>query len=139
MVRPCSTTEVLSQCHWFAKLNFTFDTCKKQFANCLSSQSGKISSPIQNLPNCSPSGLHPPRRHYYMRDIKSFHQIYFMTISKLRERINVIVIKKVGQTIIIMIKTFIDEKLLILSKFSRSSRIWSYWYTINASIGIYIS
>ena len=66
MVRPGFTTEVLSQCHWFAKFlfvfakfNFIFGNYNKQFANCLSSPCGKISSPTLNSPKCSPSGLHP--------------------------------------------------------------------------------
>ena len=43
----------------FAKLNITFATEERQFANCPSSPSEKISSTTRNSPSCPPSGLHP--------------------------------------------------------------------------------
>ena len=63
--KPCllfsriSTTQVLHRSQKFAKILCIFAKLNITFANCSSSPSQKISSPTQNSPNYSPSGLHP--------------------------------------------------------------------------------
>ena len=66
MVTPCFITEVLSQCHWFAKFPFMFAKLNLRSTTARSGSSTvwvrqvKInSSPAQNSPNCLPSCLHP--------------------------------------------------------------------------------